>query len=64
MLPFFIYLRIIFQGPDLVVAAAARRENEEPKAHFIPASAKSAGMVEWSEGDGKACCRAKNVYLK
>ena len=37
----------------MVLAAAARRWDEEPKAHFIPASAKSARTVEWIGGTAR-----------
>ena len=48
--PLFPIPRDYFLGPDLVVAATARGWDEDPKAHFIPASAKSTRTVEWSGG--------------
>ena len=63
MLPFFPIPKDYFLGPDLVVAAAARRLNEEPKAHFIPASAKSARTVEWSGGTARPVAGQKTFIL-
>ena len=61
--PLFPIPKDYFLGPDLVVAAAARRENEEPKAHLIAASAKSAGTVEWSGGTARPVAGQKTFIL-
>ena len=50
-------------GTDLVVAAAARRWDEEPKAHFILASPKSARTVEWSGGTARPVAGRKTFIL-
>ena len=61
--PLFPIPRDYFLGPDLVVAAAARGWDKEPKAHFIPASAKSARTVKWSGGTARPVAGRKTFIL-
>ena len=61
--PLFPIPKDYFLGPDLVVAAAARRWDEEPEAHFVPASAKSARTVEWSGGTARHVAGRKTFIL-